>query len=698
MHLTIKKSIDPICNNTHFSLNSYGLLTAFNTKAYLTNLNTYESKLIVPIDSHISSAYLKDDNLFISVTNSIIINNLRVNFYKKVLYFNVINDYLILSFFDSTLIFEYKMNKITTPYTLCNLNQPINIDYYLLNEERINEYLTLVTKYDFVTSTAIYTNKLILGDNCGNIHSIDIMKNKEKITEEISKATITSILSHKNNLYILDNQNNLFKNSRLIRKNIVGISVKNDMLIYAEKNGLFDLLTERKVFDVKSNLITYRDSIGITDEFEILINNKLLIGNNDEVTDIFFVKFSSTDKDLSNFDKENHNAKKLCTKEKESSSLAIATNSGRLRIFRDNTYNMFYDHTDSIICLGADDDLLFSYSRDETLCIYYKMTLVLKITELNLLSFVLFKRNLYAIGGNKLYWFKIDEEISHTFMQVSFSKIDDTFIKMHKVVEVTHEISYLSVNDNIIAISHGKEMCIFNHQLKLIKDTKINKKVNVIALNNKYLFSCNKTFRMHDIKTLDVIKSQEFNAPIVSICLYKENILLGDANGWIYCLMDDKVLFKRQIHKDRIWCIKYDKSNDIIITGSADGVINYLINDTEEHEERLAAEETKSKQIKLDVKVLKENKNYKLLIEKMLQNNLPGIEKELLNYFYLNNKSLDDSILSQINDNLIHNKMNLKYLELINYLNSKINYKIKDNLVKGMDDLFKELTKNKNKR
>ncbi|KCZ74385.1 hypothetical protein H311_04650, partial [Anncaliia algerae PRA109] len=190
MHLTIKNSIDPICNSTHFSLNSYGLLTAFNTKAYLTNLNTYESKLIVAIDSHISSAYLKDDNLFISVTNSIIINNLRVNFYKKVLYFNVINDYLILSFFDSTLIFEYKMNKITTPYTLCNLNQPINIDYNLLNEEKINEYLTLVTKYDFVTSTAIYTNKLILGDNCGNIHSIDIMKNKEKITEEISKATI----------------------------------------------------------------------------------------------------------------------------------------------------------------------------------------------------------------------------------------------------------------------------------------------------------------------------------------------------------------------------------------------------------------------------------------------------------------------------------------------------------------------------
>lgn len=699
MHFSIIGSIDPICNNKSLSLTKEGLLSSYNNKLYLTDLTTKESNLLVKLDSQITNSYLIGSDLFISCTNGIFINNLRINFHRKIFHFNVLGNLLIISFHNSTYIFKYKMNKIHSPYANCKLENPLVIDYNFMNTEKTNDYLELVGNYDFVTTVSLITDKLVFGDCNGKMYFLNL-QNKKILGEEISQFCIKSIEFFNNEFFILDEKNNLIKNKKIIKKDIVGISVVNDRLILAKENKLVDYESKKKIVSVKSTLIHFSKGVGLTDEHEILVNGELLVGNNDEVTDLCVVKnFLTTDKFSTNFENENFKNKKICIKPTGKDSLVIATNSGRLRILTDNTYKLFYDHSDSILSIAKNDDFLFTCSRDESLCSYYQGNLVLKITDISLLSIALLNNFLFAVGESKIYCFEIKtDKISSNFTQISFSEKNDSFLKLVETKEVSKEINCLAINNKLIAVCFDKEINTFDYKLNLISSIKLNKKVNVIALSDRFLFSGNKTLRVHSLDTLEVIHSLEINVPLVSMCLYNENVLVGDTNGWLYCIKDDKILFKKQIHKDRIWCIKQiqTEKENYIITGSADGTINYLINDTEEHKEKIEEEERQNKQLKLDLKVLKDNQNYQSLLEKMINNKLPGLEKELLNYFYINNKSLDQKILSFLKSNDINlKKMNLKYLELIDYLSNNINLKIKDSLVEGMDELFKELVRNR---
>lgn len=374
-------------------------------------------------------------------------------------------------------------------------------------------------------------------------------------------------------------------------------------------------------FEPEIDFQAIRDGVVSTTENELydLEERRLLIGNNDEVTDI------------------------ECRE-----GLVVCTNSGRLRVYSE-TVEMVQSHSGPILgyaagvpascsaesvvfyeghrprgrvrlggsCVDGKDVLLVA-NRDTVHCVDFKNT---------------------GAATNCEHWGENEAGAEIRYRCFSW--------KAHE-----KEITGLAVSGTRVATSSLDRSVRVWERGTLLGTGTHRRGVNCVLFHAGLLFSADQCIKAWKVPGMVLQRTLEHSAPVLSLRGSRDLLFAGDSAGVVRVYRDGRLVFQTEGHGDRVWAIARCHpralggaigpctAEEVWITGGADGVINFYVDNTAEHLLSLREAEAERRREENTVALLEKTGELRLLVAALLEKGDRRADRYLRTLFYKDKDSV----------------------------------------------------------
>ena len=411
------------------------------------------------------------------------------------------------------------------------------------------------------------------------------------------------------------------------------VAVLTERGVMTVENGRFvdfDLGLGDGPFSLRLSFKAIRDGLVATTENEIYDAScgAFLIGNNDEVTDLRLL---------------------------EGGRLAVCTNSGRLRVYSGGVV-LTQPHTAPILSFSPETGVSCSW---EDVVFYNGASPRCKVALAG---------GSGVCGDGDFVCVSVSGEVhcigpcgaagsggcSHGCV------VADGAASFHKCrAWKAHEKEITAIaycRGRIVTCSMDRSVKLWTKEGELLGAGEHKKGVNCVIMGKKEVISADKCIKTWSVPEMEQRSAIELSVPVLSLWKGKGLLFCGDALGVIRVYRDGKAVFCAEGHKDRVWAItrcSIDRGGaegllghgrgveswpagegDVWVTGGADGLINFYVDNTEEHRRLLEEKEREERALSSTISLLSSNEDLRALVTVLLEKGDRRVDDHIVALFY----------------------------------------------------------------
>lgn len=373
-----------------------------------------------------------------------------------------------------------------------------------------------------------------------------------------------------------------------------------------------ELLDSAPPFQPQISFRAIRDGIVATTEDELydMRTGTLLVGNNDEVTDL-----------------------------RMHDGLVVCTNSGRLRVYGQRL-QMVQAHADAILCYSP---------RARASCSRESVVFYDGHTPLGRLllggSCVDGDAVLYVASGCFVHCVDVrgaglfGQNCSHVCAMREGERSAACFAWHAHEKEVTA----VAVSDTYVATaSADRTVRLWSRDAVLLGTGSHRRGVSCLLLEEERLVSADRCIKTWALPSMELLGTIEHDAPVLCLGARGGVLFAGDALGVVRAYKAGKVVFQTVAHSDRVWvvapctvpgtllqdilagafCAVPEVPGgpvELLATGGADGTINFYVENTEEHMCKLRAAEEERRRAEHELSLLFSARSLRPLVAALLE-------------------------------------------------------------------------------
>lgn len=355
-----------------------------------------------------------------------------------------------------------------------------------------------------------------------------------------------------------------------------------------------------------------RDGIVATTEDELydMRTGALLVGNNDEVTDL-----------------------------KVRDGLVVCTNSGRLRVYGERL-KMAQAHADAILCYSPRAQA--SCSR-ESVVVYDGHVPQSRVFIGG--SCLDGDAVLYVASGCFVHCIDVhstglaSENCSHACV----SREGERSLPCFAWHAHDKEVAAVAVSEAYVATaSADRTVRLWTREAVLLGAGSHRRGVNCLLLEDGRLVSADQCIKTWALPSMELLSTIEHDAPVLCLGARGDVLFAGDALGVVRAYRAGKPVFQTEAHKDRVWVVAPcvlagallrgilagalcpvpelpEGPVELLATGGADGTINFYVENTEEHLRQLGAKEEERRRAENELSLLIGANNLRPLVAALLE-------------------------------------------------------------------------------
>lgn len=385
--------------------------------------------------------------------------------------------------------------------------------------------------------------------------------------------------------------------------------VEDDALVCA---GL-ELLGDAPPFQAQIGFRAVRDGIVATTEDELydMRTGTLLVGNNDEVTDL-----------------------------KMEDGLVVCTNSGRLRVYG-KRLEMVQAHADAILCYSP--RARASCSR-ESVVFYDGRTPQGRV----LLGGSCVDGDAVLYVASECFVHCVDVRGAGLPGQQNCSHVCATREGERSAVCFAwhaheKEIAAVAVSDAYVATaSADRTVRLWTREAVLLGTGSHQRGVSCLLLGDDRLVSADRCIKTWALPSMELLGTIEHDAPVLCLGARGDVLFAGDALGVVRAYRAGRIVFQTEAHRDRVWVVAPCTVSgallrdalagalcpvpelpggpvELLATGGADGTINFYVDNTDEHLRSLRAAEEERRRAEHELSLLFGARNLRPLVAALLE-------------------------------------------------------------------------------
>ena len=508
------RSVPYIYNNT--------LYTLYNDTLYSTNL-----------ESFVVSAICTD-----TITNFYLYNNTIVYYNTDIFLYNI----------STSVVEKYSTLKNAGIKDVIKLNNDLIIFYDNCEIYKNNEII-----FSGECKSYVMDDTFLYVSDSNSVTKVDI--NTYSKTLVFNGKDIIDVKIIDKNLYIFT-KNALFYPGGMLNIDVDTVQVTTSHIYIQYKGETYKYNKDLQLVE-KYNYLIYASGDLLYDEmFNISVNGKNLVGNFDDILDVQeinnMIVFTSSNKLIYCLLNE-INTKELINE-------STGENSVHVELLYACIGTQIIHHTDTILSISYDKNLLITTSRDQTCAVYYITTDIkyIKNFRTGVMNTSYLIDNTCVLGGEDgllCYISDVDSE------SIIFKKICDK------------DINSVCVNKGLIFVGCADKTCkILDFNLNAVKNIADHKK-NVMSVHASSTYFCtasaDKTIRVYKYNYECISVLSGHDTGILSVKLFnKDKKLISSAVGGLIKIWDAKkgVCTDNIIVSSDIWSIDVKAEIDDLST------------------------------------------------------------------------------------------------------------------------------------
>lgn len=466
---------------------------------------------------------------------------------------------------------------------------------------------------------------VVVGTERGELHFLG-----QGLVKRHGSARITGLV-HRSCLYSssLDGSVAIWRHTPVFVRNsaadaVLGLDVFGDAVLALGPHQLYrvdddalvcaglELFGGAPPFQPQIGFRAIRDGIVATTEDELydMQTGTLLVGNNDEVTDL-----------------------------KMQDGLVVCTNSGRLRVYG-KRLEMVQAHADAILCYSP--SARASCSRESV--VFYDGHTPLGQLRLGG-SCVDGDSVLYVASGCSLHCVDVR---GAGLPSPNCSHVCITCRGEHNVACFAwhaheKEVVAVAVSDEYVATaSADRTVRLWTRDAVLLGTGSHRRGVSCLLLEDGRLVSADRCIKTWALPGMELLGTIEHDAPVLCLSARGDVLFAGDALGVVRAYRAGKVVFQTEAHGDRVWVVAPctipgallreilggalcavpelpEGPVELLATGGADGTINFYEENTDEHLRKLHATEEERRRAEHELALLFGARNLRPLVAALLE-------------------------------------------------------------------------------